>query len=146
MITSRANLRSLGSNHYMTTVAAFPYLAQKFVETGIYQQQEEIRALMTENEYFDFGFSKMVSEKLNDEQLEKMLEKKEVFLQVDEKALRLLKKKGISEEFGAREVERVIRNEIKPLLVDEILFGALKNGGKLFLTVQQEKFAVQMGE
>ena len=50
-------------------------LSQKFVETGIYQQQEEIRALMTENEYFDFGFSKMVSEKLNDEQLEKMLER-----------------------------------------------------------------------
>ena len=53
-------------------------LAQKYVETGIYHQQKEIRALMIEKEYFDFGFSRMVSEKMNDEQLEEMLERMKV--------------------------------------------------------------------
>ncbi|MDE7015204.1 MAG: hypothetical protein K2P19_11120, partial [Kineothrix sp.] len=50
------------------------------------------------------------------------------------------KEKGISIEFGAREIERVIQGEIKPLLVDEILFGALKNGGKCLLTAAEGGF------
>ena len=54
-----------------------------------------------------------------------------------------MKKKGVSCEFGAREVDRVIRNEIKPLFVDDILFGKLKKGGKVVLSAQGEEFAVK---
>lgn len=38
--------------------------------------------------------------------------------------------KGTSEEYGAREIVRIINSEIKSKLVDIILFGKLKNGGK----------------
>lgn len=38
--------------------------------------------------------------------------------------------KGTSEEYGAREIVRIINSEIKSKLVDVILFGKLKNGGK----------------
>lgn len=55
-----------------------------------------------------------------------------------------MKKKGISTEFGAREIERVIQSEIKPLLVDEILFGALKKGGKCGLTAVDDKFRIDL--
>ena len=37
--------------------------------------------------------------------------------------------KGVSREYGAREIKRIIGQEIKPLLVDEMLFGRLKKGG-----------------
>ena len=37
---------------------------------------------------------------------------------------------GVSKEYGAREIKRVIDVEVKDLLVDELLFGALKKGGK----------------
>ncbi len=74
------------------------------------------------------------------EELKTMLKKKQVELTVDQKALELIKKKGISAEFGAREIERVIQGEVKPLLVDEILFGALKKGGKCRLTADGDKF------
>ena len=40
-----------------------------------------------------------------------------------------LKEKGVSQEYGAREISRIINMEIKPLLVDKILFGKLKKGG-----------------
>ena len=42
-----------------------------------------------------------------------------------------LAKKGVSREYGAREIKRIIGQEIKPLLVDEMLFGRLEEGRKL---------------
>jgi len=73
-------------------------------------------------------------------ELQKMLLLKKVELSVDTAAKTLLKKKGITTEFGAREIDRVIQGEVKPLLVDEILFGKLKKGGKCKLTVCKDCF------
>ena len=83
----------------------------------------------------------IVAKKLSE--LEDMLAKKDIRLQVDDKARTLIKKKGISQEYGAREVERVIRNEIKPLFVDSILFGNLKNGGMISLTADGDVFKTE---
>lgn len=84
----------------------------------------------------------IVEKKLGE--LQKMLFKKKVELSVDIEAKKLVKKKGISAEFGAREIERVIQSEIKPLLVDEILFGALKEGGKCRLMADCDQFQVSL--
>ena len=70
------------------------------------------------------------------------LANKNITVKADKKAKDLVKKRGISQEFGAREVVRVIRNDIKPLFVDEILFGKLKDGGKITITVKDGEFAV----
>ena len=75
-------------------------------------------------------------------ELADMLLSKKIRLTMDEEAGKLIRKKGISPEFGAREVDRVIRNEIKPLFVDEILFGGLKNGGELTVTVKEGGFSI----
>ena len=40
---------------------------------------------------------------------------------------------GISVEYGAREIQRVIDSKVKPVLVEELLFGGLKNGGTALL-------------
>ena len=40
----------------------------------------------------------------------------------------------------------LIRNDIKPLFVDDILFGKLKNGGKILLTADDGAFAVKCGK
>lgn len=77
-------------------------------------------------------------------ELEELLRKKKISLYVDEKAKDLLIKKGISEEFGAREIDRIIRNEVKPLLVDEILFGKLQHGGSVRITAKEEEFAAEV--
>ena len=83
---------------------------------------------------------RIVKKKLGE--LKTLLNRKSIELLVDEGAEKLIKKKGISEQYGAREVERIIRNEIKPLFVDSILFGSLKDGGKILLSVQDDKFCV----
>lgn len=81
---------------------------------------------------------RIVEKKLGE--LGQMLGRKNVEFFADDKVKKLVKEKGISIEFGAREIERVIQGEIKPLLVDEILFGTLKNGGKCCLTVSDGRF------
>ena len=85
---------------------------------------------------------RIVNKKLGE--LQKMLSLKNVELIAHAKARKLVKKKGISAEFGAREIERVIQSEIKPLLVDEILFGALKDGGKCELAASDGKFILEI--
>ena len=81
---------------------------------------------------------RIVDKKLSE--LSDMLLKKKIELSVEDSARELIKKHGISTEFGAREVDRVIRNEIKPLFVDEILFGKLKNGGTISLLAEDDGF------
>ncbi len=78
------------------------------------------------------------------EEMSQQLKHKKITVKADRKAKELVKKRGISQEFGAREVDRVIRNDIKPLFVDEILFGSLKDGGKITITVKDGEFTVKM--
>ena len=83
---------------------------------------------------------RIVEKKLGE--LAAMLLRKEVDFTADRASKELVKKKGVSIEFGAREIERVIQGEIKPLLVDEILFGALQKGGRCSLTAEEDRFRI----
>ncbi len=83
----------------------------------------------------------IVDKKLRE--LQTLLLRKNVKMNVDKKAKNLIKQKGISAEFGARQIERVIQSEIKPLMVDQILFGMLKKGGKCKLTTVSDDFNIQ---
>ena len=63
-------------------------------------------------------------------ELQSMLSSKNVTLKLGEKAHEQLLQEGYSQEYGAREMDRVIHNRLKSRLVREILFGALKQGGE----------------
>ena len=107
--------------------------------------QPEFRNRLTKTVVFNSMDDRMaqqiVDKKLGE--LGQMLLRKNIELLADEESRKLIKKKGISAEFGAREIERVIQGEIKPLLVDEILFGALKEGGKCGLTCADGEFLIR---
>lgn len=83
----------------------------------------------------------IVEKKLRE--LQEMLSRKKVELSADESARKLIREKGISAEYGAREIERVIRGSVKSLLVDEILFGRLKEGGQCRLTAADGEFRLE---
>ncbi|WP_297713712.1 ATP-dependent Clp protease ATP-binding subunit ClpA [Clostridium sp.] len=68
------------------------------------------------------------------------LSKKNVKVNFDDKCIDFIANKGISQEYGAREIIRIINQEIKPMLVDEILFGSLSYGGEITLDVNENKF------
>lgn len=67
-----------------------------------------------------------------------LLASRQVEFSYTRKALDLLAEKGVSREYGARELGRVIDREIKPLLVDRLLFGSLKKGGTCRLDTEQK--------
>jgi ATP-dependent Clp protease ATP-binding subunit ClpA len=49
-------------------------------------------------------------------------------------------KKGTSKEYGAREIIRIINSELKPILIDEILFGKLSSGGSCTIDMMEGRF------
>lgn len=82
----------------------------------------------------------IIERKLNE--LAAQLMNRQIEFAAEQSAKELIMKKGISPEFGARELDRVIRNDIKPMFVDDILFGKLKKGGRLVLSAENDKFII----
>ena len=63
-------------------------------------------------------------------------------------AKRMLGEKGYDDAFGARPLARVIQDNIKQPLAEEILFGRLKNGGtvRVLLDRENDKLAFEFIE
>jgi ATP-dependent Clp protease ATP-binding subunit ClpA len=64
-------------------------------------------------------------------ELDHQLNDRKVFLSLTAAARRWFADRGYDPAFGARPMARLIQNEIKRVLADEILFGKLQNGGKV---------------
>ena len=64
-------------------------------------------------------------------ELDAKLEAKQVKMTLTAEAFDHLLKEGFTAEYGAREMDRVIAQQLKPLLMREILFGSLKQGGNV---------------
>ena len=65
--------------------------------------------------------------------LQSRLKNKNVIIKLSNKAHDFLINEGFSERYGAREMDRVIRHHLNTLLMKEILFGQLKDGGKVYV-------------
>ncbi len=75
-------------------------------------------------------------------ELEAKLEAKDVKMQLSDEAFDLLLREGFTAEYGAREMDRVIAQKLKPLLMREILFGQLKKGGDVNITVKDGSLSI----
>ncbi|MFC4820443.1 ATP-dependent Clp protease ATP-binding subunit ClpA [Dokdonella ginsengisoli] len=75
-------------------------------------------------------------------ELEMQLQEKHVSLTVDADARRWLAENGFDPQMGARPMARVIQDNVKRLLADELLFGKLAEGGKVLLSLKDGKLAV----
>ena len=64
-------------------------------------------------------------------ELQEKLTAKQVMMTLTDEAFSLLLEEGFTREYGAREMDRVIAQRLKPLLMREILFGSLKKGGNV---------------
>jgi ATP-dependent Clp protease ATP-binding subunit ClpA len=77
-------------------------------------------------------------------ELETQLQEKHVSLNVDADARRWLAEHGFDKQMGARPMARVIQENVKRPLADELLFGKLANGGRVYLGVKDEKLDVRI--
>jgi ATP-dependent Clp protease ATP-binding subunit ClpA len=64
-------------------------------------------------------------------ELDAQLNEKKVFIQITPAARQYLAEKGYDPTFGARPMARLIQTEIKRVLADDILFGKLRDGGRV---------------
>jgi ATP-dependent Clp protease ATP-binding subunit ClpA len=71
-------------------------------------------------------------------ELEAQLVDRDVTFDLTPEATRWLGEKGYDDAFGARPLARVIQDNIKKPLADEILFGKLKNGGTVRVLLDRE--------
>lgn len=72
-------------------------------------------------------------------ELEGQLEVRHVILEVDEDARAWLAKNGYDKKMGARPMARLIQEQIKKPLAEELLFGQLSNGGHVKVTTERGK-------
>jgi len=66
-------------------------------------------------------------------ELQEKLTARNVEMKLTKKAFEHLLDKGFTRDYGAREMDRVIAQQLKPLLMREILFGTLKKGGSVVI-------------
>ena len=76
-------------------------------------------------------------------ELDSKLEKKQVNLELSSDAFEYILKEGFTAEYGAREMDRVISQKLKPLLMREILFGSLKKGGNITIDIKDGCLSVR---
>jgi ATP-dependent Clp protease ATP-binding subunit ClpA len=77
-------------------------------------------------------------------ELETQLQEKHVSLNVDADARRWLAEHGFDKQMGARPMSRVIQENVKRPLADELLFGKLADGGRVYLSVRDDKIDVRV--
>ena len=71
-------------------------------------------------------------------EIEKTLKEKHIELKVSKSCIEYLAKESYSEEYGARNVKRIIEEKITSVLVDEVLFGKLVDGGKANISYSEK--------
>lgn len=88
--------------------------------------------------------AKIVDKELLD--VERVLLEKQVQLKVNKEAREWIAEHGYDETMGARPLSRLIQEEVKRGLADELLFGRLTNGGRVLIGVRDDALSFDIEE
>lgn len=86
----------------------------------------------------------ILDKKLNE--LNKRLIERNVTITFAHEAKEWLLNKGFSDKYGAREIERVINRNLKPILVNEILFGKLSKNKSAEIVVENDTLKLKLSK
>lgn len=140
IMTSNAGAKNIGKNvigfgERVIKGEAIMEEVKKFFTPEFRNRLDKIVIFNHLNSEMALDIARRELNKFNDQLL-----KKNVRVNFNDKCVSYIANKGISQEYGAREIIRIINQEIKPMLVDEILFGTLSNGGEITLDIKDNKF------
>ena len=79
-------------------------------------------------------------------EIEAQLDDKGVTLSLDQETKNYLAEKGYDEVYGARELSRIIQDEIKKPMAEELIFGKISKGGNIFITFKDDKISFKFDE
>lgn len=91
----------------------------------------------------DYAMASLILDKKLGE-LGQKLAARHVEMELNQEAHDWLLKLGFTREYGAREMDRVIASQLKPLLMRQILFGALKTSGKVRVQVENGQLELRL--
>ncbi len=100
-----------------------------------------LSSIVTFNDMDEHMASQILKKKLRE--LERKLSSRQVRIHIPKSVFDYLLKLGYSKEYGAREMDRVINSELKPVLMREILFGKLRNGGEAKLSKSRDGIQIR---
>ncbi len=72
------------------------------------------------------------------------LAEKNVEIEVSEEARKWIAHEGFSDEFGARNIARLVQDKIKAYFVDEVLFGELVEGGRAKVELKEDEIVINI--
>lgn len=99
---------------------------------------------MTFNSLPEETVLKIVDKFINE--LNEQLLSKNIYVEITDETRKWLAQKGFDIKFGARPLQRLIQKEIKAPLVEEILFGKLKNGGKVLVNIHEDRLFFEIDD
>lgn len=79
-------------------------------------------------------------------ELEVQLEPKHVVMELDDAAKKWLAVHGYDKKMGARPMSRLIQEQLKRPLAEELLFGKLSHGGRVCVSVEKDKLKFEITE
>ncbi len=79
-------------------------------------------------------------------ELEEQLKEKGITIEASLEAKKYFANRGFDSLLGARVMGRVIQDEVKTPLTDEVLFGKLQNGGIVILDIKDDKLTIEYKE
>lgn len=101
-----------------------------------------LSSIVTFNDMDETMAMKIVNKKLGE--LAQKLQSKHISLKLSDEAINHILKCGITKEYGAREIERVITSQLKSILTKEILFGKLKDGGDAIVVLKDKELKLDI--
>jgi ATP-dependent Clp protease ATP-binding subunit ClpA len=101
----------------------------------------EFRNRLDATVFFNALDERMMEQVVNKQivELEHLLLAKEVEIEIEQPVREWLGKKGYDRKMGARPLARVIQDEIKRPLSEEILFGKLEHGGAVRVVLRDDR-------
>jgi len=75
---------------------------------------------------------------------QKLLDDHEATLKLDKKALNYLVKKGVSDEYGARPLRRIIQKELENVLSSKIISGELQDGDNINVSANKSGLVIKV--
>jgi ATP-dependent Clp protease ATP-binding subunit ClpA len=79
-------------------------------------------------------------------QFEEKLKTKGISLVVSEGCYRWIAEKGMNSNYGAREINRIVQQQIKPYFVDKILFDELTEGNIAIIDIKEGQITIDKDE
>ena len=132
-----AQFASQASVGFASTMTAGKAMLQQVKKTFKPEFVNRLSGIVVFNDMDDHMARLILDKKLRE--LDERLATRKVTVTLTEKARLLLMREGYSRQYGAREMDRAIQLHLKSLLMREILFGSLKNGGHATVTASDNK-------